>query len=188
MTDLDLNEVFDYASFMWMDQDLDVSMTAALPANGVAHPLTGGTDDSAANLAELMAWPSPSALPLSETELLDLFARSNAPPILATVETSLKWSTMRSLLSSMASTSAMVRHSVLAFSSLRQEEHGKLNTQYRLYYEKSRKSLHEMLEAKTSTPNKDESFKNANALAVLFILTYIDVRSPVIELLFFLSC
>lgn len=174
-TDLDLNEVFDYASFMWMDQGFDASMPAASLQNSVAHPPTERTEDSATDLSGLMAWPSPSELPLSETELLNWFARSNAPPILATVETSLRWSTMRNLLSSMASASAMVRHSVLALSSLHQADRGKHNTQHRPYYDRSRNALNEILKPGRLTSENDDAAKVANSLAVLFILTYIDV-------------
>lgn len=51
-------------------------------------------------------------------DLLNYFVHTVVPPILAEVETQKRWSTMRQMLISMSNASAMVRHAILAFSSL----------------------------------------------------------------------
>lgn len=170
--DLDFNEVFDYASFMWNEQGIGDSTAANIQLK---------IDNGSNSFAPLMAWPSPSTLPLSESELLDLFTRSNAPPILMTAESSLRWSTVRKLLSSMTSSSAMVRHAVLAFSALRQEENGRHGTQYRPYYNKSRNTLLEALAVRSRNIGDQTTWNTTNALAVWFILTYVDVGNSVVH-------
>jgi hypothetical protein len=175
MMDLDVNEVFDYASFMWNGADIDGSLPQAIARTGLNQTPGGEDNDSLRSPTELMTWPSPSSLPLSESELLDLFSRSNAPPILLTAESSLRWSTIRKLFTSMTSTSAMVRHAVLAFSSLRQAGIGKHDTQSRLYYDKLKNALSEMLEGRKQVAENHDNTHVTYALATLFVLVYIDV-------------
>lgn len=173
--DLDLSEVFDYASFMWDDSGLGCPLPQAAHQSDPTQMSVQGIEEDLTNLAELMAWPSPSTLPLSESELLDLFSRSNAPPILVTAESSLRWSTIRKLFTSMASTSSMVRHAVLAFSCLRQTEVGKHDTHSRSYYDKSKIALLDILEKRKQDADISGTSYSTYALAVLFILVYIDV-------------
>jgi hypothetical protein len=175
MIDLDLNEVFDYASFMWDGSGIGYPLPQTGGQTELNQTSDGGTIDGFNDSAELMTWPSPSAVPLSESALLDLFSRSNAPPILVTVESNLRWSTIRKLFASMASTSAMVRHAVLAFSSLRQLGVGNHDTQSRLYYEKSKNALIEMLEKRKQDVKDFDNSQVTYALAVLFVLVYVDL-------------
>lgn len=53
-----------------------------------------------------------------ERMLKDYFIRTVVPPIIAQVETQLRWSSMRQALVSMSTSSAMVHYAILAFSEL----------------------------------------------------------------------
>lgn len=177
--DLDLDQMFDYASFMWRGTEtFDQSSADVVPAfapfaNGDIN--TQFRDEHLTQISEAMSWPSPAAA-LTETELLDLFGRSNAPPMLMHIEARPKWASMRKMLLSMASSSAMARNAVLAFTSLQLRQTGQRDINHDEHYEKAKTTLHERM-ARMSNDFNVSGRELALLLAVSFLLTYMDLVS-----------
>lgn len=117
---------------------------------------------------------TPTSAP-DDNELTEYFVRSDAPPILAPVETRFRWSSMKKIFTQMSSTSRMVRYAVLAFSAVQLEESTtNWKENYVPHYEKSKEELSDfMLEAS----NDHDLIKKElqHVLAVLFLLSYVDV-------------
>jgi hypothetical protein len=113
----------------------------------------------------------------SEERLLkDYFIRSVVPPIIAQVETQLRWSSMRQVLISMSSTSAMVHYAILAFAELLLGR--KSNNQppkYQRYYENARLELSKQQNQSMFTKENSSSTALEHMLAALFFLSYIDL-------------
>lgn len=180
MVDLDLNQMFDYASFMWegtelaQQQSMDtMPLTAPLPGGGNGIPFSA--DEQLTHLSDAMTWPSPSA-PLSETELLDVFSRTNAPPMLMHIGARPRWSAMRKMLLSMASSSSIVRNAVLAYTSLQVQESSQRKGSHNEHYDRAKTSLLDRLSS-TTDGSDIPGHELALLLAVLFLLTYIDLVS-----------
>ncbi|TPX11281.1 uncharacterized protein E0L32_001099 [Thyridium curvatum] len=107
-----------------------------------------------------------------DRHLIDYFIRTVVPPILAEVETQKRWATMRQILISMSNNSAMVRCSILAFSSLlyfRQTSPRQGHPQH--HYETAMRDL------MASDPSFHEGYSSAreHLLATLFFLIYVDI-------------
>ena len=121
-----------------------------------------------------------STLVPDDSQLTEHFKHADAPPILAPIETSFRWGAMRKLFASMALESKMVKYAVMAFSALQLEESGsnpKVN--YVPYYDLCKKELSNyMLETRGNSRLIANDIQHV--LAVLFLLSYIDVR-PVIS-------
>lgn len=196
--DPSFNRMFSYASFMWDDssptglspgwdtleltssQDLMPWSDTSLPIP-TSVPIT--YSDPMANTEALLdrerkftTITSPTiAIGWSETQLADYFARSAAPPILATVETSARWFWMRKQLTSMTSTSRMVKFGVIAFVALELESAGTLEpATYTKYYCTAKERLEECLK----DIGRDRNILSSqlrHILAVLFLLSYIDL-------------
>lgn len=180
MIDLDLNQTFDYAAFMWNGTDLvgkqpNETVPLSAPLAGAAALPHPSLDDQATLSSDAMTWPSPSA-PLSETELLDLFGRTNAPPMLMHIEARPRWSAMRAMLMSMASSSSMVRNAVLAYTSLQVQGNSQWKASYNEHYDRAKTSLLDRL-SNTADGADIPSRELALLLAVLFLLTYMDLVS-----------
>lgn len=111
----------------------------------------------------------------NESQLADFFAQSNAPPILAPVETSSRWSRMRKMLIYMCGNSTMVKNAVMAFAAFQTHSPSDQKpTIYSKYYDSSREKLIEVL----TEIRKDQRVLEAelkHILAVVFLLTYIDL-------------
>jgi hypothetical protein len=115
------------------------------------------------------------AMGWSESQLADYFARSAAPPILATVETSSRWLWMRKELTSMTSSSRMVKYGVIAFVALELESSGTLEpSTYTQYYQTAKAKLQECLK-EICQDRKIILSQLRHILAVLFLLSYIDL-------------
>jgi hypothetical protein len=113
---------------------------------------------------------------LEERVLKEYFASTVVPPIIAQVETQLRWSSMRQLLISMSVTSAMVHFSILAFSELLMGR--KSNTQmpkYQKYYESAKLELSRQKTEGMFTGMSPSSATFEHMLAALFFLSYIDL-------------
>ena len=119
-------------------------------------------------------------LPTTEGFLIDYFAGTVVPPILAHVETQQKWSSMRQLLLSMANSSFMVRSVILAFSDLllsRQSSSWIKNTGN--HYQKA---LSEVAQhGDFSQLGSVNSSLRENLLATLFFLSYIDLLEDTVS-------
>jgi hypothetical protein len=195
--DPSFNRMFSYASFMWDDSsptglspgwdtlDLDSSQNL-LPWSDASLSIPTSIPITYANpMADTEALldrqrfstiTSPTiAIGWSETQLADYFARSAAPPILATVETSARWFWMRKQLTSMTSTSRMVKFGVIAFVALELESAGTLEpATYTQYYRTAKERLEDCLKD-ISRDRKILSSQLRHILAVLFLLAYIDL-------------
>jgi hypothetical protein len=180
IVDLDLNQTFDYASFMWDGTDLvrrqpDEIVPLSAPYAGTHTMPHHAADDQETHVSDAMTWPSPST-PLNETELLDMFGRTNAPPMLMHIEARPRWSAMRKMLMSMASSSSMVRNAVLAYTSLQIQEYSQRRAGHNGHYELAKNSLFDRL-SNTADGADIPSRELALLLAVFFLLTYMDLVS-----------
>jgi hypothetical protein len=195
--DPSFNRMFSYASFMWDDssptglspgwdtldltssQDLmpwsDTSLSIPSMPITYLNPMAN-TEAVLDRQQRLTAITSPTvAIGWSETQLADYFARSAAPPILATVETSARWFWMRKQLTSMTSTSRMVKFGVIAFVALELESAGTLEpATYTQYYRTAKERLEDCLKD-IRRDHKILSSQLRHILAVLFLLSYIDL-------------
>lgn len=120
--------------------------------------------------------PSHESNSFEEQMLKDYFASTVVPPIIAQVETQLRWSSMRQILISMSATSAMVHFAILAFSELLMGR--KSHTQmpkYQKYYESARLELSRQRTEGIFSGVSPSSAIFEHMLAALFFLSYIDL-------------
>ncbi|KAJ5267039.1 hypothetical protein N7478_009847 [Penicillium angulare] len=188
------SRMFNYASFMWDKHGspswgtLDLSPSQDLiPWSDASHsalsqpklPYTNLTL-STTTLSEVPQVVSPSGsthLPFgwSEPQLAEYFARSAAPPILATVETSAHWLWMRKELTSMTLSSRMVKSGVMAFVAMELESVGSLEpASHTKYYHAAKEELEDSL-SKINQDCRISTSQLRQILAVLFLLSYIDL-------------
>ncbi|EEU41944.1 uncharacterized protein NECHADRAFT_96944 [Fusarium vanettenii 77-13-4] len=167
-----VDEVFDYASFMWDSGDF---WQQVKKANGhlvtwttFANPFPGSSVTQSND--------SPDKAPLPQgtgsDKLMDFFASSVNPPIIAEVETQKKWVSMRQAVVEMAKVSPMVRHAILAFSNLLlSRKDGTWNTNDQGHYE------HAVAEvaSRDGSLMTEHSTAREYLLAALFFLGYIDI-------------
>lgn len=128
-----VDEVFDYASFMWDSRDfwqqanpdigqnmgLDSQLVLQDPPHIAFAESTMPEGSQPPETLERSDHAGPSGPPISpgwSGRLMEYFAQSAIPPILAEVETPKKWLAMRQVVMGMASTSRLVRCAILAFS------------------------------------------------------------------------
>jgi hypothetical protein len=201
LPDVEFSEIFNYASFLWDDSSPTLSSEwptgSSPPLNGdaivphdqlqlpfsiISHETSkrttvheqffdprelGGIGDHMSKSAYFTTF--------NESQLADFFAQSNAPPILAPVETSSRWSRMRKMLIYMCGKSTMVKNAVMAFAALQMHSPSDRNpTIYTKYYELSREKLIEVL-AEIRKDQRVLTTELKHILAVVFLLTYIDL-------------
>jgi hypothetical protein len=181
-----VDEVFDYASFMWDSRDFwqqtnpEISQSVGLDQQLVLHhtphitfrdpTMAGESPETATRLTQ----PTVSEPPVSpgwSSRLMEYFAQSALPPILAEVETRKKWLVMRQAVMEMASTSRLVRCAILAFSDvlLARSDNSWIPSQNDHY----QGAVAEM-ESCTS-PLTQHSHRRECFLAALFFLSYVDI-------------
>jgi hypothetical protein len=195
----DFNEIFNYASFLWDNDSPTISFpTGSSPLDSLSTPhdqlqlamplafsetmkRTASTvvpplfmsDRWASDNGSFM--PAASGINVTESELSDFFARSTAPPILAPLETSSRWSRMRKMLIYMCKKSEMVKNAVMAFAALQFESpRSGSRTIHAQYYTLSRDMLTKVL-AEVSMDQKLLTVELRHILATVFLLTYIDL-------------
>ncbi|KAG4416680.1 hypothetical protein IFR04_010198 [Cadophora malorum] len=110
-----------------------------------------------------------------EKELMEYFTRTVVPPIIAQVETELKWSSMRQLLISMATASPMVRYAILAFSELLMGRERSVVPQYQQYYQKAAAEIQRYVSGMSPGNESTSATTLEYVLAALFFLSYIDL-------------
>ncbi|KAH6889732.1 hypothetical protein B0T10DRAFT_561317 [Thelonectria olida] len=183
-----VDEVFDYASFMWNDsgdsfwQQVSPDMNQGLESHMLAaHSQITFPDRTAfAN-----PFPAPSlsqsndsqdklALPQGGEKLMEFFVNSVNPPIISEVETQKKWVSTRQAVVEMANASSMVRYAILAFSNLllcRQDGTWTMTMGEQNYYE------HAVAEvaSRDGQPMVEHSPGREYLLAALFFVSYIDI-------------
>lgn len=167
-------DLFDYASFLWDDP--------SSPSGPDFAPVTRNTAgmqntlDMDSRLFVSSALAKTPHLP-DASQLMDHFKQSDAPPILAPIETPPRWSFMRNHLVSMASTSGMVHQAILAFSSLQmQRQSDRLESDFSSYYTHCQEEITKSL----IEHNGEVEIMGArvqHVLASLFLLSYIDVSA-----------
>ncbi|KAL2061687.1 hypothetical protein VTL71DRAFT_7064 [Oculimacula yallundae] len=111
----------------------------------------------------------------SEKRLMEYFTRAVVPPIIAQVETELKWSSMRLLLISMAKDSSMVQYAILAFSELLMGREHSVVPQYQQYYQKAEAEVQRYVSEMSPGTNDVSAATLEYVLATLFFLSYMDL-------------
>ena len=191
---------FDYATFMWTGGDWWNAMDAepfpsnlaevlSLSAWDTTQALTNwnpeSTSDVAASPSSLGFNPSEQettsevpvppvqALCAEDQMVLDSFSLSALPPILATIETKLRWSHIKQSLLRMTENSSLVRSAVLAFSnlSLRQSGDTSLMTLPGEHYRSASHALDQQRIASTFSNKQNRK----EILATCFFLAYVDI-------------
>lgn len=195
----DFNEIFNYASFLWDNDSPTISFptgsspldSLSTPHDQLQLPMPIAVSEAMKRTASAVVpplfmsdrWvsdngnfiPAASGVNVSESELSDYFARSTAPPILAPLETSSRWSRMRKMLIYMCKKSEMVKNAVMAFAALQLESpRSGSRTIHTQYYALSRDMLTQIL-AEVSMDQKRLTVELRHILATVFLLTYIDL-------------
>jgi hypothetical protein len=132
--------------------------------------------DSIATQGAISEVPTNSGDSSEERMLKDYFVRSVVPPILAQVETQLRWASMRQALISMSTASAMVNYAILAFTELLlgRKIHNQL-PKYQRHYECARLELSRQRTDNMWAKDNHSSATLEHMLAALFFLSYIDL-------------
>jgi len=111
-----------------------------------------------------------------ERRLKDYFIQTVVPPIIAQVETQLRWSSMRQVLVSMSLSSSMVHYAILAFSELLLGREAQTQTpKYQKWYDSARLELSGQKTEGLFSGASPSSTTFEHMLAVLFFLSYIDL-------------
>ncbi|KAE8553092.1 hypothetical protein EYB25_004471 [Talaromyces marneffei] len=195
----DFNEIFNYASFLWDNDSPTISFpTGSSPLDSLSTPhdqlqltMPLAVSETMKRTASVVVpplfmsdrWasdngdfiPAASGVNVTESELSDFFARSTAPPILAPLETSSRWSRMRKMLIYMCKKSEMVKNAVMAFAALQFESpRSGSRTIHTQYYTLSRDMLTKII-TEVSMDQKLLVVELRHILATVFLLTYIDL-------------
>jgi hypothetical protein len=167
-------DLFDYASFLWDDPT-----SPSLPEFSLGNRNPLGMSNSLDMDSRILAsngFAKGSHLPDSG-QLLDHFKQSDAPPILAPIETPSRWGFMRNHLVAMASTSQMVHQAILAFSSLQlQRQTDRLESDFSSYYSQCQEEITKSL-VEHNGEVEIVGARVQHVLAALFLLSYIDVST-----------
>ncbi|KAI5468064.1 hypothetical protein BGZ63DRAFT_42574 [Mariannaea sp. PMI_226] len=181
-----VDEVFDYASFMWDSGDFWQHASPQLQQNSglEAHMLAAHSQITFPDRSTFPnPFPAPSlsqsndshqgrlVLPQGDEKLMEFFINSVNPPIISEVETQKKWLSTRQAVVEMANSSAMVRYAILAFSNLllcRQDGNwpGDQN-----FYEQAVVEV----SCYDGTSMAEQSPRREYLLAALFFVSYIDI-------------
>ncbi|KAK0387215.1 hypothetical protein NLU13_5528 [Sarocladium strictum] len=157
-----LEKTFDFASFLWDP----TTFNNALPD----MPLNQWTPTT-------NSFPHPPDLNrYSANQLLEHFKLSDAPPILAPMETRTSWYSMRDQILSMVSVSPMVYFAVLAFSALqiRNDKSSSGSSTFSSYYIRSQEHITTSTLEIQADPGAVSS-RSRHVLAALFFLSYVDL-------------
>ncbi|KAH8654941.1 fungal-specific transcription factor domain-containing protein [Tricladium varicosporioides] len=198
------NDTFNYASFMW-DQDLQAMQPARWRDLGFPDMDVFASGDDMEDVASLnsstfvLNGDSSNSQPFFSSQgnsienqntsvtlsiggevakeriLEQYFIQTVVPPIIAQVETQIKWSSMRQVLISMSTKSKMVHFAILAFSELLMGRNSQTRTPaYQKYYESAKAELPDQRVRRTMDA---ETFliQLEYILATLFFLSYIDL-------------
>ncbi|PON21659.1 hypothetical protein TGAM01_v209397 [Trichoderma gamsii] len=183
-----MDEVFDYASFMWdpssslwQQESPDMTTTIALEANLIgsgsfmnrhADPLTINTYPNSTAIQEDGDQLIGQNLSGSSEKLMEFFIKSAIPPIIAGVESQRKWSSIRQGLVAMSKSSRVLRCAILAFSNTllcRSNPSWAIDDQN--HYQEA------VIEVETHDPDSlsEHSLARECLLAALFFLSYVDI-------------
>ncbi|KAH9223930.1 fungal-specific transcription factor domain-containing protein [Leptodontidium sp. 2 PMI_412] len=193
--DNSFNDIFNYASFMWDPTVEDNLMQASgwrgqgfsdldgqhIERNSIHLPPDWSTSPTDHMPSFQIPEPDLNSRPLvafnqsGEKELMEYFTRTVVPPIIAQVETELKWSSMRQLLISMATASPMVRYAILAFSELLMGRERSVVPQYQQYYQKAAAEVQRYVSGMSPGSESISAATLEYVLATLFFLSYIDL-------------
>ncbi|KAM6486211.1 hypothetical protein HDV62DRAFT_378358 [Trichoderma sp. SZMC 28011] len=127
-----MDEVFDYASFMWdpgsslwQQESPDMATTIAISTNTIEptayinrhmDPLIMNSYSDTATIQENGDQTLDQSSSATSERLMEFFAKSATPPILAGVESQRKWFSIRQGLVAMSKSSRVLRCAILAFS------------------------------------------------------------------------
>ncbi|CRK12097.1 hypothetical protein HYQ45_015138 [Verticillium longisporum] len=189
-----VDEVFDYASFMWDSGDFWQQVSPLLTTANAVMPfpppdrgsMSAPLDSAGIDKFDTMGGVQPEHQPLqllppaggNDDRLFDFFARSNNPPLLAEVETQKKWLAMRHVVVEMARVSRMVRCAILAFSNvLIVRSEGPWAAVHQGHYE----SAVAELAAFDMASLTEHSQYREHLLTSLFFLAYVDIVESRLE-------
>ncbi|KAL7905840.1 hypothetical protein GGI35DRAFT_471361 [Trichoderma velutinum] len=127
-----MDEVFDYASFMWdpgsslwQQESPDMATAIAINTNAIettayinrhTDPLIMNSYSDTATIQENGDQTLDQSASATSERLMEFFAKSATPPILAGVESQRKWFSIRQGLVAMSKSSRVLRCAILAFS------------------------------------------------------------------------
>ncbi|KAH6604055.1 hypothetical protein Trco_007501 [Trichoderma cornu-damae] len=183
-----MDEVFDYASFMWdpssslwQQESPELATTISASTNIVEHnpyidrhadPLTVTTYTDAATIQENEDQATDRSASGASERLMEFFAKSATPPILAGVESQRKWFSIRQCLVVMSKSSRVLRCAILAFSNT-------LLCRSNLAWAFADQNHYQeaAMEAEAQDPDalKDHSLARECLLAALFFLSYVGI-------------
>ncbi|KAF3761864.1 hypothetical protein M406DRAFT_12881, partial [Cryphonectria parasitica EP155] len=179
-----VNQLFDYASFMWdigtenVWQQLNPDATTTTPV-GVASGMERTTSAPTTDHTSVLAFSDTAVA--ENHRLMDYFSQAVTPPILADVETQKNWLAMRQILVGMSSSSRMVRWAVLAFSNLMLcRGDGAWMSSQQDHYKNATAEVAACDEQDPRVLSKPGTHRT-NLLATLFFLSYIDIIEDRIE-------
>ncbi|KAL6894993.1 hypothetical protein GGI43DRAFT_124870 [Trichoderma evansii] len=183
-----MDEVFDYASFMWdpssslwQQESPDMTTSIALNANIIesstymnrhTDPLTINTYIDSTATQQNGDQPIDQTTSGSSERLMEFFIKSAIPPILAGVESQRKWSSIRQGLVAMSKSSRVLRCAILAFSNTllcRSNPSWAFDDQN--HYQEA------VIEVEAHDPDSlnEHSLARECLLAALFFLSYVDI-------------
>ncbi|RGP78487.1 transcription factor [Fusarium longipes] len=180
-----VDEVFDYASFMWDYGDFWQQASPEMHQNqGPEAPMLSAQSQVAFPDRTAFATPlqAPSITHSNDSratdtrdgseKLMEFFASSVNPPIIAEVETQKKWISMRQIVIGMANVSPMVRYSIMAFSDLLlSRKDGNWTMSDEDHYQRGVTEV----TSHDGVPMSEHSRDREHLLAALFFLSYIDI-------------
>ncbi|KAL6244144.1 hypothetical protein RBB50_009014 [Rhinocladiella similis] len=170
---LPLPDLFDFTNLI-TDPSNDLMFMDEYPWGDVSDSLRSGNDNQPL-VSDIPFDQSPSnassALP-EDSQLVDEFLQMGMPPILETIENGPKWTSAKALLESMATSSSMVRHAIMAFSAVQlHNSTSRVQTDQRPYYERATRELSRtLLESETSKGGIGAQLRFV--LATIFLLAY----------------
>ncbi|KAL7941928.1 hypothetical protein V8C42DRAFT_355075 [Trichoderma barbatum] len=183
-----MDEVFDYASFMWdpssslwQQESPDVATAIAINTNSIeptayvnrdADPLLLNTYSEAATIEESGDQPLDQSASAASDRLMEFFAKSATPPILAGVESQRKWFSIRQGLVSMSKSSRVLRCAILAFSNTLL---CRTNLSWALDDQNHYQEATMEVEAQDPDSLSEHSLARECLLAALFFLSYVGI-------------
>lgn len=170
-----LEKTFDFASFLWdqsVPEDPFDDPLSSQWTPGTSSILAAGVSPDFSNTGNSIATTSQS---LSVPQLLEYFKQSDAPPILAPIETRARWNTMRDLMLSMTTDSSMVRNAVLVFSVMQvYKGNARSTSAFNTFYVQSQEQLTSSV-IDLQTQVEGSGGKVQQMLVAAFLLSYVDL-------------
>ncbi|KAM0719482.1 hypothetical protein Q7P37_005387 [Cladosporium fusiforme] len=172
-----LEDAFGFASFLWDPSD-SIAINEPIMNNWSPEDFNlsslSTASDSLALMPPIVQHETSSAQVVEQ--LLAQFGRSDAPPILASVEPSSRWTMMRNLIMTMTQSSPLVRSAVVTYSALQGANQHTLGSLSNDFYMQSQEYMTRSLACSPASESRDSSVAQ-HILTALFFLSYTDLLS-----------